>query len=297
MSMHEGTSNRMRTLGPCAQHPKIYSREYYQRLFETEDRHWWHLGMREIATALVRSELVPGRFASVLDAGCGSGSGLTWAERFLDSGRIIGIDIASEALRFCRSRPGRKVAQASVLQLPFRADSFDLLISQDVLQHLPTDDSDLLALREMYRVLRMGGLLLVRSNSRLGMWQKETDRDNDFQRYTLPELVSRLEAAGFMVARATYANALPALYASLKRCLKFRFGRRERQGRLYEGLPGGDSGYRPAWLNGLLFGILKAEAFYLSKAGRRLSFGHTTYCLGIKSGPETSGKRGMHKLD
>ncbi|HHT9119331.1 MAG TPA: class I SAM-dependent methyltransferase [Candidatus Hypogeohydataceae bacterium YC41] len=269
--------------------PEIYTREYYQRLFELEDRHWWYIGMREIAAALLSSQ--PGRrpYLRVLDAGCGTGSSMAWAKHFLGSRIVVGTDIAKEALELCRSRPGLHVVQASVLQLPFRSGSFDLIICQDVLQHLPTDGSDVHVLTEMHRVLRPGGLLLVRANSRLGMWQEATAQDAGFQRYTLPEIVSGIRAAGFIAKRATYANALPAFYASLKRWVQFRFRRNHH---LYEGLRIQDTASQHFWLNQFLLLVLKVEAFYLSAPHRRLVFGHSTFCLGLKPPDEATAPSG-----
>lgn len=262
------------------EHPQIYSREYYQRIFGLEERHWWHLGMREIGAALLRSQGGDRQYVRVLDAGCGTGGGMRWVRDILGARTVIGMDIAWEALELCQSRSAGPVVQASVLQLPFRPESFDLLICQDVLQHLPTDGSDVQALAEMYRVLRPGGLLLVRANSRLGMWQEKAVRDADFQRYTLPEIASRVQAAGFIVTRATYANALPALYGSVRRWVQLRF-RRPYPQRLYEGLGLRDTASRP-WLNRLLLAILKLEGVFLSVSSRGLVFGHSTFCLGLK---------------
>ena len=263
--------------------PEIYSREYYQRIAELEDRHWWHLGMREVASALIRSHPGHTQHWRVLDAGCGTGGGITWAQNILGSKTVMGIDISRDALDLCRRRQScRLLSQASIVQLPFRNESFDLVLCHDVLQHLPTDGLDKSALAEMHRVLRPGGLLLARANSRLGMWQEETAPDTDFQRYTLQEIASRFEAAGFVVRRATYANCLPGLYASLKRWLHHRSSFRHTHHRLYEGLNLGETAFRRYWLNRLLLWIIKAEAVYLSASKRSLAFGHSTFCLGVK---------------
>jgi len=261
--------------------PEIYSPQYYRRLAELEDRHWWILGMREIAGALIRSGTAGERYAHILDAGCGTGGSLTWARRRLDSQTLVGIDISPHAIQFCRARSGALAVQGSVLNLPFRAEAFDLVLCQDVLQHLPTDGAGTHALAEMHRVLRPGGVLLVRANSRLGMWQGSSARDADFQRYTLREIVSAVGGVGFVVTRATYANTLAALSDSAKRLIRLCL-RRPRQRRLYEGL-----GLRPApphasWLNQALLWILRAEARYLASPGRHLAFGHSTFCRGVR---------------
>lgn len=270
-------------------HPEIYSRQYYQKIFELEDRHWWHLGMREIAATLLRSPFDHRHYTRVLDAGCGTGGTMQWARDSLEASMVGGVDISLEALELCRSRPGLLLSQGSVPQLPFRAESFDLVICQDVLQHLPTDGSDLQALAEMHRVLRRGGSLLVRANSRLGMWQADTAPDDDYQRYTLPEIVSRVRATGFIVKRATYGNALPSIYAALKRWFQLRLSRHHHQ-RFYEGLRIPDRASSRFFLNWILVWILKAEAFYLSGRGRSLAFGHSTFCLGIKPPDEPSSR-------
>jgi len=263
--------------------PRIYTREYYQRIADLEERHWWHCGMREIAAALIRSQDHSGPYIRVLDAGCGTGAGMAWAQNALAARTVIGVDISAQALTLRRSQPERLLAQASALQLPFRSESFDLLVCQDVVQHLPTDGADVRALAEMRRVLRPGGLLLVRANSRLGLGQDDAARDVDFQRYTLPELTARVQAAGFRVLRATYANALPALYASVKDWCQRRSPRHHQSQHLYEGLRMRDTVTRHPWLNTLLLRILQAEALYLSTFGRRLAFGHSTFCVGMRS--------------
>jgi SAM-dependent methyltransferase len=202
------------------------------------------------------------------------------------AGWVTGIDISREALLF-HPAADRRVAQASVLSLPFKPESFDLLICLDVLQHLPTDGGDVSALKEMYRVLVPGGRLLVRANSRQGMLQDAEERDVDFQRYLLPEVELACTAAGFVVERATYANALPAIYASLKRRCEQAIERRRSAGgrtatpkKLYEGLPLRNAGRLPGWVNRRLFQLMRAEADYLRRPGRRLPFGHTTFCVG-----------------
>lgn len=261
--------------------PEIYTREYYERIAALEDRHWWHVGMREIAAGLIRSQNGRRCSARVLDAGCGTGAAMVWVREALGAGQVFGVDVAREALALCRARQAASpLVQASVTDLPFRTQSFDLLLCHDVLQHLPTDGGDLRALSEMFRVLRPGGFLLLRANSRLGMRQAPGARDEDYQRYILPELVARLEAAGFVVKRATYANCLPALYASVAR---WRRGRgRHGDHRVYEGLGVRDTAGRHPWVNRLLIWALRAEARYLAAPQRALAFGHSTLCVGGK---------------
>jgi SAM-dependent methyltransferase len=263
--------------------PRIYSPKYYDRIQELEERHWWYIGMRAVAASLLRSHSAGGGRPRVLDAGCGTGATMAWARAALGAGDVTGIDVAREALELCVARGERRLLRSSVMQLPFRDACFDLVLCCDVLQHLPTDGGDLQALRELRRVLCAGGAVLIRTNSRLGAIRRGVRADPDFQQYRVEEVVSRMEAAGFAVTRRSYANALPALYAVVRAW----FARREKSPAahdhgLYRGLAVRDTAVRRPWLNRLLLSILAGEARYLAVPHRRLRFGHTIMCVGVK---------------
>jgi len=97
------------------------------------------------------------RFAAgkrVLDAGCGTGYGS--AELAGAGGRVVGIDSAAEAVKdagqYCAC------SQASVSAMPFRAQSFDLVVAFEVIEHLQ-DWRGLLC--ESRRVLTESGLMII----------------------------------------------------------------------------------------------------------------------------------------
>ncbi len=91
----------------------------------------------------------------VLDNGCGVGMYLHrlawWARPAL--GLEYDFDRAREALA-----PFAPVVQAAGEALPFPANTFDLILSHEVIEHVQDDRQ---AVREMVRVLRPGGRLLL----------------------------------------------------------------------------------------------------------------------------------------
>lgn len=269
--------------------PRIYSREYYERLAAVEDNHWWSVGMRAVASALVPSLPTRQRPVFCLDAGCGTGAGLAWAETQLGARTVVGVDVARPALELARQRTRARLVQASILALPFRPDVFDFVSCHDVLQHLPIDGGDSRALAEAHRVLRPGGVLLARANSRLGMHRDQAAVGGDFRRFDLAELVARIRMTGFIVERATYANLLPAAYASLRGWIRGRSGARDHTAD--NGLPLRAPASRSrVWLDAVLRTLLAGEARYLSGPGRRLPFGHTTFCVGVKPAASSSSR-------
>jgi SAM-dependent methyltransferase len=97
---------------------------------------------------------------AVLDLGCGYGGRTVWyAERYAPQ-RIIGIEILPAMVERCRAFAERR-AQAGVSfevgfaeRLEFADDSFDSVLSYDVLEHVQDPAR---ALEEIARVLRPGG--------------------------------------------------------------------------------------------------------------------------------------------
>jgi len=97
------------------------------------------------------------------------------------------------------------VIEGSVLDMAFAADSFDLAVSLDVIEHL---DDDLAALRELRRVVAPGGALLVTVPAYQWLWSGHDEINHHHRRYTRRTLQRAAEQAGWKQARTTYFNSL-----------------------------------------------------------------------------------------
>lgn len=75
---------------------------------------------------------------------------------------VVGIDIAFLTLRSAQSRcPGLRATRGDVRLLPFADASFDVVVSNSTLDHFDSLDDVRVSLRELHRVLRGGGRLLL----------------------------------------------------------------------------------------------------------------------------------------
>lgn len=265
--------------------PRMGSYEYYERLYEVEERHWWSRGIRDVAARILNAHYRGMTGLNILDAGCGTGITLSWLEQNDLPKRVIGLDLSWYALEFCRRRGNHLLCQSSVLGLPFKSDSFDLVVCNDVIQHLPGKEGDQMALREFYRVLKLGGCLFVRTNSNWGMGNQRSGHD-DYKRYSLDQLRHKIRQSGFRMLKATHANILLSVIPTIKRYLK------QRKEHLYykQGLPIRLLPPHLEWLNILLYWVMKGEAWFLSKPSITSPFGHTIFFLAQKPEPGYRGR-------
>jgi len=176
----------------------------YEVEAQVERDHWWFKGRRRILTRLVDDLALPAG-ARVLDVGCGTGANgpvLAAQGRF-----AVGVDASPVPLGLdgtgARGHAARLRGDAT--RLPFAEASFDLVVALDVLEHLIDDAS---AAREMHRVLRPGGALIVFVPALELLWGLQDDVSHHLRRYHAPELRTLLGTAGFAVARTTYFNTL-----------------------------------------------------------------------------------------
>lgn len=100
---------------------------------------------------------------------------------------IIGQDNNADMLRIQKypEWPACHLTQNDICRLPFRDNAFDGVMSISVIQHLPNKYLQLQAIREMIRVCRKGGRLLIYTWS----FEKENDVprcEDHSQLYLLP---------------------------------------------------------------------------------------------------------------
>jgi ubiquinone/menaquinone biosynthesis C-methylase UbiE len=259
------------------QAPQIFQPEYYQRLHDIEEKHWWAKGMRDAMDELLRDSLKGKKNIRALDIGCGTGFLMNYlVERYPLDGQVVGLDISEHALEFCRQRGEKKLMLGSATDVPLPSNSFDLIICIDTIQHLSPAGADDKALGEFARLLASGGLLYLRTNSRLGHLELDGADKDQYRRYDIPTVKGMLAQAGFAVERASYLNLFPSAVAAAR---EFMTAARKHEHHHHTEAIGPGLRIKPykpglAWLAALLHGELKIEAALIG-SGVELPFGHS----------------------
>jgi len=225
-----------------------------QKMRDLEDTYWWFVGRRRLVRDLVDRFAPDVEPRVILDAGCGTGGTLCHLQ---GAGELWGCDLSSEALRLCRARGFGNLAESSVESLDFPDEHFDVVISCDVIEHVPADER---AMAEMARVLRPGGILILTVPAHRWLWSGHDEALDHQRRYESRPLRELIEGAGLQIELFSKAVAItmPAVLLSVAaRRVAWAFGRkreRAQQTALFA-LPGP--------INRLLIWLLDIEAWLM----------------------------------
>jgi len=228
-------------------------RDYELQTHPAEDRHWWYRGRRTVIERVVEALGLPAH-ARILDAGCGSGRNMV---ELAGHGAVTGVELSDASVTLARARGCGEVVAGSVLEMPFADDSFDMAVSLDVIEHLDDDHG---ALRELRRVVRPGGALLVTVPAYQWLWSGHDVINHHRRRYTRRSMQRAAEAAGWRQERTTYFNSLLLPIAIILRVLD-RVSRKTTESSL-------DLWVTPEPFNWLLERPLRIEAGVIARGGR-----------------------------
>jgi SAM-dependent methyltransferase len=228
-------------------------RDFYQRYYELEDRHWWFIGRRAILLAILEQHLGDRHDLRLLDFGCGTGTMAGHLARF---GSVQAVDADADAVAFSRRRGLAEARHLTGSRLPFDDRWFDVVTTFDVLEHI---EDDLAALVELRRVLRPGGTLLCGVPAFPFLWGAQDEISHHYRRYVRPELRARLEDAGFKVLRASYFNSILFPAIATIRLGRHAMPRKRRDGKPVES----DFELGAVWMNAVLARVFASETTFL----------------------------------
>jgi SAM-dependent methyltransferase len=235
----------------------------YVRLAAAEERMWWFRALHAQLAAALAEAPAPQR---LLDAGCGTGGLLARLAAARPGTIRVGLELDAGAARLACDKSRALVAIGSVDRLPFAADSFDAVLSADVLCHEGVDEAA--ALAGFHRCLKPGGRLVLNLPAYPWLASAHDRAVGNARRYRRAALCRQLAGAGFAGIRARYWNGLLFPLMVLRRKLWRRRG-------------GSDVELLPAPLE-RLFGALAALERRLCAAGLPLPFGGSILAVAVK---------------
>jgi SAM-dependent methyltransferase len=217
----------------------------YKTLFEMEDTYWWYVARRKLVAEMLTTVCLRENNRTVVDFGCGTGAN----ERVLSEfGQVLLVDMSLDALRYCRTRDIKRLMASSAEAVGLKSNSIDVATALDLLEHV---DNDLAGMREIYRILKPGGILLVTVPAFGFLWSEHDEALHHRRRYTGYELRNKLTVTGFEIVRSTYFITLLFLPIMVMRVWQGIFKKNAYPKTSHVILPG--------WVNSAITGLLTFE--------------------------------------
>jgi SAM-dependent methyltransferase len=221
--------------------------------------YWWHRARADLLGAVMAPHLADPR--RTLDVGSADAPSVAWMR---GGQQHVSVDLLPEGLV-----PGEGVC-ASATRLPFPDSTFDVVSAFDVVEHCADDRR---AVAELARVLAPSGRLLLSVPAYQWAWTDHDEQAGHHRRYTRPQVVRLVEAAGLRVLRSTYAfsSVFPMFLA-------------ERARRRVLPAPGGDTRLPP--VSGRVDDILMRLCAVDARLLRRhdLPFGSSVFVAAVRPG-------------
>lgn len=170
----------------------------YARLASREPFYFWNIGRREILQEALARHLGSSRNLRILDMGCGPGGNISLLAGF---GSVVGLDVSEEALKFAGKYNFAKLVLGDGKNLPFEDNSYELVTSLDVLEHLEDDQK---AIKEAFRVLKPGSHLLISVPAHAWLWSDHDEAMLHKRRYSEKEIRFKLQGAGFDIIEKSH---------------------------------------------------------------------------------------------
>lgn len=235
---------------------------------QAEERHFWFLGLRRTARALL-TQALEGRTPSlIVDCGAGTGRNLDWLREL---GPALGVELSPTGLDVGR-RFGRSMIRGSVLQLPIASQCADVATLFDVLYCMP-DEGERDTLSELARILKPGGIAIINVAALDILKGSHSTLTNEVRRYTPATLRRSVARAGLIIDRLTFTN-----FMTFPIMLGSRLAD-QITGRIHKGSTA-DLRVPPRPVNSLLNAALRVEAKMVRRVN--LPIGSSLLCVARK---------------
>jgi SAM-dependent methyltransferase len=239
-------------------------KQYYKEYYFLERQHWWFKERIEILENLLIKKIkkdFPKPY-KILNTGVATGATSEMLEKF---GEVISLEFDKDCCDFLISNLNIKAINASITDMPFPDESFDLVCAFDVIEHVEDDHA---ALREIKRVLKPDGVLFVTVPAFNYLWSQHDVVNHHFRRYTMTSMAALIKEGGLKSVFRSYFNffLFPPIFAirTLSKLLPHS-PKKDTAGSDFDFLKG-----RPA-VNNIFYRIFKIEKRLLPKI--RLPFG------------------------
>lgn len=197
----------------------------YESLYHSvEYTNWWFVARRDMLFKFLAKYNIP-KDAKILDIGCAAG---TFLLELQNAGytNLTALDYSADAIARVKEKGITNAYVMDGHNPEFEANSFDVLVSSDSLEHLEKDE---LALANWYKILKPGGLGIVLVPAYNFLWTEHDDINYHFRRYTKTDLKNKAAHAGFKTQFSGYNYVLFFIPTAIVRVAMRLFSKKKKE--------------------------------------------------------------------
>ena len=259
-------------------------KNYYKEYYHLERNHWWFKARGEMLIdhlrkvlelpankpttqhqSLINSErlkslAIDAKQKSIKILNIGTATGRT-SELLKQLGEVESVEYDKDCYEFVRDNLNIPITNASIIELPYADESYDVVVAFDVIEHVEDDQK---AVSEMYRVCKKGGVVGVTVPAFMFLWSQHDVVNHHYRRYTSTQLESLFkEQTGLQKIYQSYFNSwlfFPiAAFRALSKILPMKKADNESETASdFAVMKGGT-------INSVFYHIFKSENFFLKR--------------------------------
>jgi len=158
-------------------------KNYFQQYYRLEREHWWFKARQVILRKLILKYISKeSQKLKILNVGTSTGYTSIWLSEF---GEVKSVEYDKDCYEFVKENIGIDIVNASIEDLPFEDNYFDLVCAFDVIEHVKNDQR---GVNEMARVCKDNGYIFVTVPAYQFLWSNHDVINHHQRRYTSKKL-------------------------------------------------------------------------------------------------------------
>jgi len=245
--------------------------KFYQEYYKLEREGWWFKARLSILENYCQA-IITNPDMKILNVGAATGA---TSEMLSKYGKVTSLEYDEFCCKFLKEKTGIEAINASLTELPFENNSYDMICAFDVIEHIENDNK---AVEEIYRVLKQKGKYFITVPAFQSLWSNHDVVNHHFRRYKKKQLNKLIESTNLKIDHSTYFNFWLFIPISITRFILNNIPRKKDSN-----LSGSDNEILQSSniINRILYRIFHSEKFLL-RINIKFPFGISILTIGYK---------------
>jgi len=245
--------------------------KFYQEYYNLEREGWWFKARLSILESYCK-KIINHPEMRILNVGAATGATSEMLSKF---GEVTSLEYDEFCCKFLKEKTGIEAINASLTNLPFEDDSYDIICAFDVIEHI---EDDIKAIEEIHRVLKPNGKYLLTVPAFQSLWSNHDVINHHYRRYRKNQFNKLIVNNKLKINYSTYFNFWLFIPISIVRFILNNIPRKKNSDST-----GSDNEIMQSSkiVNGILYRIFYSEKFLL-KLNIKFPFGVSILTIGSK---------------